>query len=52
MRCQCVECGLIYDIKEPYEQDDVTGGYCDLCFEIIMHNLTVQRDKKRKEGLR
>lgn len=44
MRCICSECGMLYDLKEPIDNDQETHGFCDECFEIITSNL-----KKRKE---
>jgi hypothetical protein len=48
MRSICCECKILFDVKEPYEIDLETHGYCDECFAIVMKNLqrrTTQVDK-------
>ena len=39
MRCICVYCGILYNIKEPYDIDDETHGNCDECDRIEKYNL-------------
>jgi hypothetical protein len=39
MRSICCECKILFDVKEPYEIDLETHGYCDECFAIVMKNL-------------
>lgn len=48
MRAICCVCGLLYDVKEPMDQDVETHGYCEDCFEILMSNY--HWTKKEKEG--
>lgn len=45
MRCVCVECGILYDVKEPFEDDAETHGLCEECFSIVKGNL-----EKNEEG--
>ena len=42
MRCQCTICGIIYDLKEPYEDDSVSHGYCEICWPWVKHNLEIE----------
>jgi len=34
MRQVCYICGVLYGIKEPYEDDSETHGLCDECFSL------------------
>jgi hypothetical protein len=43
MRCICVECGFLYNLKEPIEDDETTHGYCDECFAIYINNLETKK---------
>lgn len=45
MRCQCVYCGIIYDLKEPFEDDSISHGICDECLPGVMNNLKLEIDK-------
>ena len=53
MRSICMECSILFDVKEPYEQDDETHGYCDECFSMVLNNIaglrSVRAPKKLKE---
>ena len=53
MRCLCCECGILYDVKPPLDQDDESHGYCEICFEWIMHNLKIKetRENARREKI-
>ena len=41
MRCVCVYCGILYNVKEPFENDSETGGNCDECDRMEKHNLAI-----------
>lgn len=49
MRSVCCECGLLYDVKPPLDNDAETHGLCDGCFEITMRNIKARRNKVRAE---
>ena len=51
MRCICCECGILYNVKPPFEQDDESHGYCEICFEWHMHNLKI-RNRRIANGRR
>lgn len=36
MRSICMECGILFNVKEPYDLDEETHGYCDECFPLVM----------------
>jgi len=42
MRCQCNYCGIIYDLKEPFEDDSVSHGICPECLPAVMKNLEIE----------
>jgi NMD protein affecting ribosome stability and mRNA decay len=39
MKQVCYECGKLYGIKEPYEDDSETHGLCQECFDNEMKKL-------------
>ena len=41
MRCVCVYCGILYNVKEPFENDSETHGNCDECDRMERHNLAI-----------
>jgi len=41
MRCICVYCGILYNVKEPLENDQETHGNCDECDRMEKHNLAI-----------
>ena len=45
MRVICCECGILYDVKPPSDQDDESHGLCENCFEWIMYNLKIREEK-------
>jgi hypothetical protein len=47
MRCVCVYCGILYNVKEPLENDSETHGSCDECYRIEMHNLVIYKKRLR-----
>jgi NMD protein affecting ribosome stability and mRNA decay len=49
MRQICYECGILYGIREPLDDDSVTSGLCDECFEITKKKIEAIL-KKRKEA--
>jgi len=46
MRCVCVYCGILYHIKEPYDNDAETHGNCDECDRIEKYNLELYLAKE------
>ncbi len=45
MRQICMDCGILFGIKEPLDDDRETHGLCEECFKIRMKNL-----ERRDEG--
>ncbi len=45
MRCQCVICGILYDVKEPFDNDQVSHGYCELCWPWVQNNLRIELEQ-------
>jgi len=41
MRCVCVYCGILYNVKEPFDEDFETHGNCDECDRMEKHNLAI-----------
>jgi len=54
MRCVCMECKKLYNIKEPFENDDETHGLCDECLSIYLKSLresylkSLREERKRR----
>jgi len=46
MRSICCECGILFDVKEPFDNDSETHGYCDECFKILMINIVVLKSQR------
>ncbi len=42
MRVICCVCEVLYDVKEPFENDQVSHGYCELCWPWVEHNLRIE----------
>lgn len=42
MRCQCSYCDIIYDLKEPFEDDSVSHGICEECWPWVENNLQIE----------
>ena len=40
MRCVCMYCNFLYNVKEPCEDESETHGLCDECFSWVKMNLT------------
>ena len=51
MRCVCYECGIVYDVKPPLDQDEESHGLCDECFPIAMINIAAYRREKTNKIL-
>ncbi len=45
MRCQCVYCEIIYNIKEPFEDDSTSHGICEICWPWVKSNLQIEISK-------
>lgn len=41
MRQICYICGILYGVKEPFEDDSETHGLCPECFELEMKKLEI-----------
>ena len=39
MRQICMDCGILYGIKEPLEDDSETHGLCEECFPLEMQKI-------------
>ena len=39
MRCICSYCDILFDVKEPLENDAETHGICSECHPIVLGNL-------------
>ena len=46
MRSICMECGILFDIKPPFENDDETHGYCDECFPMVMVKVAASKRER------
>jgi len=44
MRQICYDCGILYGVKEPLDDEDETHGLCPECFQLEMEKL----DKEQK----
>ena len=42
MRVICSECGILYDLKKPYEDDSMTHGICEECWPRVENNLKIE----------
>jgi len=49
MRQVCYICGILYGLKEPYDNDAETGGLCDECFPLEMERLKKEREEIERE---
>jgi hypothetical protein len=49
VRCVCADCGILYNIKEPFDDDSESHGFCELCFEIIMKNFQIEQERGANE---
>jgi hypothetical protein len=39
MRCICCYCEILYDVKEPFEDDSTSHGMCEECAPAVFGNL-------------
>jgi hypothetical protein len=42
MRVICSECGILYNLKKPYEDDSETHGLCEICWPWVENNLKIE----------
>jgi len=42
VRVICSYCGILYDLKEPFEDDSVSHGVCEECWPWVEHNLNAE----------
>ena len=42
MRVICSYCGILYDLKEPLEDDSISHGACPECWPWVKHNLEIE----------
>jgi len=47
MRQVCYVCGILFGIKEPYENDQETHGLCGECYEMEMNRLKKEIGRRR-----
>lgn len=47
MRSVCCYCGILFDVKPPYENDQETHGICELCWSIVESNLKLEMAKRK-----
>jgi len=52
MRCVCSYCEMLFDVKEPFEDDSESHGMCGECEPIVFGNLDKEIcESKRKEEI-
>jgi len=49
MRQVCMDCGILYGIKEPLEDDSETHGLCEECFPLEMKKIEKELEKTKGE---
>ena len=49
MRQICMDCGMLYGVKLPIEDDRETHGFCDNCFDKITKNITLWEEEEEKK---
>ena len=42
MRVVYSYCGILYDLKEPFEDDSVSHGICEECLPAVMKNIEIE----------
>jgi hypothetical protein len=42
MRVQCAYCSIIYDLKEPFDDDSVSHGICPECYPGVIKNIEIE----------
>lgn len=48
MREVCCECGILFGVKEPLNNDCETGGICEWCFPWVMAKVEHWKEERRK----
>ena len=41
-RIVCSYCQILYDLKEPLEDDSISHGICEECWPWVQHNLEIE----------
>jgi len=49
MRQVCYICGILYGLKEPYDNDAETSGICDECLPLEIERLKKEREEIKRE---
>ena len=50
MRQICMDCNILYGIKEPLDDDSETHGLCEECFDLEMQKIMAKRDSLGEES--
>ena len=45
MRSICSYCGILFDVKEPFEDESESHGMCPECLPIVFGNLEKEIEK-------
>jgi hypothetical protein len=46
MRVICCVCDILYNLKEPFSNDDVSHGYCEECWPWVENNLRIEMESR------
>jgi len=51
MRCICSYCEMLFNVKEPFEDDSESHGMCEECGPIVLGNLDkeLSQPERREE---
>lgn len=44
MRCVCCVCGILYNIKEPLDDNSISHGLCPECFTLEMAKIDAYKE--------
>ncbi len=47
MRVICSYCGILYNLKEPLNDDHESHGICDICWDWVQTNLKLEIEQRR-----
>ena len=50
MRCICSYCKMLYDVKEPFNDDGESHGICNECYPIVFGNLEKEIHEIKESG--
>jgi len=46
MRCICCVCKILYNVKEPFEDDSETHGFCNECYDWLHNNQKIVAERE------